>query len=509
MAEIFNFYVQDNRTIQFPKNNLLEPIMQEDYKVATWRFRIPKTLNGIDMSGWAWWFVYINAKNEKFSELLTLVDDIDEPDSFCTADYDIDYGISYNSGSFSFSLEAINAESGGAITGEWHTKTYSHKVDKTLQGNQAQWAETESDIISALIIEVQNKVAQLVGGATPEPKNLVADMTDPKKVYLYVGSEEDESNGYWYYHNGTRFVPGGLYASGITVDAVPTQGSSNAVRSGGVWSALNGVHKEIDSFTETTRNINTVAMGHYNNTQSGNIYEQSSDNYYGMSAFVAVEPNTDYVISCGGIASEATIKTTVLLVDVNGNVLSRSGYNNANNRAITTPATADRIHVFYNSDDAITVGDDAYCQIEKGTSATPHIDPISAIDAISREIIASIEESITEKLGYKLQIAEGTDFDSIVELGIYTSIYARIPTYINYPSLFSGAIVVYSTNTIIIQMIIDSNNDIYTRYYNRYVWSAWIKHARNSDIEQLATRVDVLESVFGGVAADDGDIWEA
>ena len=240
MAEIFNFYVQDNRSIQFPKNNLLEPIMQEDYNVATWRFRIPKTLNNIDMTSWAWWFVYVNAKGQKFSELLTLVDDIDEPDSFCAADYDIDYRITYNPGSFSFSLEAINAESGGAITGEWHTKTYSHKVDKTLQGNQAQWAETESDIISALIIEVQNKVRQLVGGATPEPKNLVADMEDPQKVYLYVGSEEDESNGYWYYHNGTRFVPGGLYASGITVDAVPTQGSTNAVQSGGVYSALAG-----------------------------------------------------------------------------------------------------------------------------------------------------------------------------------------------------------------------------------------------------------------------------
>lgn len=77
MAEIFNFYVQDNRTIQFPKNNLLEPIMQEDYKVATWRFRIPKILNGIDMSGWAWWFVYVNARGQKFSELLTLSNDID------------------------------------------------------------------------------------------------------------------------------------------------------------------------------------------------------------------------------------------------------------------------------------------------------------------------------------------------------------------------------------------------------------------------------------------------
>ena len=180
MAEIFNFYVQDNRSIQFPKSNLLEPIMQEDYKVATWRFRIPKVLNSIDMSGWAWWFVYTNAKNEKFSELLTLVDDIDEPDSFCTADFFIDYGISYNPGSFSFSLEAINADSGGEILNEWHTKTYKHKVDKTLQGNHAEFAETESDIISALIIEVQNKVSQLVGGATPEPVSLIADMTDTR-----------------------------------------------------------------------------------------------------------------------------------------------------------------------------------------------------------------------------------------------------------------------------------------------------------------------------------------
>lgn len=238
MAEIFNFYVQDNRSIQFPKANLLEPIMQEDHNVAVWRFRIPKVLNGIDMSGWAWWFVYVNARGQEFSELLTLVDDIDEPDSFCTADYSIDYGISYHPGNFQFSLEAINADSGGEVLNEWHTKTYAHKVDKTLQGNQAQWSETESDIISALIVEVQNKVSQLVGGATPEPKNLVADMKDPKKVYLYVGNEENESNGYWYYHNGTRFVPGGLYASGITVDAVPTQGSSNAVSSGGVYDAL-------------------------------------------------------------------------------------------------------------------------------------------------------------------------------------------------------------------------------------------------------------------------------
>lgn len=270
MAEIFNFYVHDNRSIQFPKANLLEPIMQEDHNVAIWRFRIPKVLNDIDMSAWAWWFVYVNARGQEFSELLTLVDDIDEPDSFCTADFSIDYGISKNPGEFTFALEADNVDGGGEILNKWHTKTYKHKVDKTLQGNHAEFAETESDIISALIVEVQNKVRQLVGGATPEPVSLIADMTDTSKVYLYVGEETGESTNYWYYHNGSAWVAGGLYASGIQVDSAPTQGSTNAVQSGGVWSALDGLQAEIPTVDPTP------TQGSNNAVRSGGVYEALS-----------------------------------------------------------------------------------------------------------------------------------------------------------------------------------------------------------------------------------------
>lgn len=292
MAEIFNFYVHDNRTIQFPKSNLLEPIMQEDHKVATWRFRIPKVLNQIDMSGWSWWFVYVNAKGQTFSELLTLTDDIDEPSSYSTADYDIDYGISKFPGSFSFALEAINAQQGGEIDNEWHTKTYKHKVDGTLQGNQAEYAETESDVISALMQEVRNKVNQLVGGATPLPVNLKSLMVDHDKVYLYTGSETGESTGYWYYYNGTDFVPGGLYGAGVQIDAVPTQGSTNAVSSGGVYEALSGkvdkvVGKGLSTEDYTTADKQNVADNTYiisNIAESGSEpvsiatnYDQSSE----------------------------------------------------------------------------------------------------------------------------------------------------------------------------------------------------------------------------------------
>jgi len=71
-------------------------------------------------------------------------------------------------------------------------------------------------------------------------------MTDTKKVYLYVGSETGESTNYWYYYNGTQWVAGGLYAGGITVDAVPTQGSNNAVSSGGVYESINEISGDIN-----------------------------------------------------------------------------------------------------------------------------------------------------------------------------------------------------------------------------------------------------------------------
>lgn len=293
MAEIFNFHVQDNRSIQFPKGNLLEPIMQEDHKVATWRFRIPKVLNNIDMSAWTWWFVYVNAKGQEYSELLTLIDDTDEPASYSTADYDIDYGISKFPGSFSFALEAISAEQGGEISGEWHTKTYKHKVISTLQGNQAQYAETESDIISTLLVEVRMKVNSLVGGATPEPAQLKSNMTDHDKVYLYVGSESGENPGYWYYYNGTDFVPGGLYASGITVDATPTQGSSNAVSSGGVYDALEGINEIVTvNHTKRTNNLYNWRNGYVNLTinSAGKLVE--SRNFIGVFAQIPIAQRT-------------------------------------------------------------------------------------------------------------------------------------------------------------------------------------------------------------------------
>ena len=212
MADVFDFYVCDNRRINF---EIAEPIMREDKGVTDWVFHIPKILNGIDMSAWAWWLVYTNAKGQKHKEALILSDDPESPIDSNVGTYTVDYGMSIKAGSVQFALESVSAVvPGGEISGEWHTLTYKTTVKETLQGSEVEIEESQSDIISALIKQFQEKYNSLVGGATPLPVNLKSLMTDHDKVYLYTGEEPNESTGYWYHWNGTQFVPGGLYGAG-------------------------------------------------------------------------------------------------------------------------------------------------------------------------------------------------------------------------------------------------------------------------------------------------------
>lgn len=168
MADIFDFYVYDDRSIRF---ELAEPIMLEDKDVTQFRFRIPKSLNGFDMTRWAWWFVYENADKETYSSALTLVDDLDEPDTYANAIYTVDYGLSIKAGAVRFALEAINADNSGNVLHEWHTKTYATYIQSTLQGNQAEYSESETDIISALI----NRVQEFIDGDSDTTYTFTAD----------------------------------------------------------------------------------------------------------------------------------------------------------------------------------------------------------------------------------------------------------------------------------------------------------------------------------------------
>lgn len=174
MADVFRFYVYDDRSIQF---NLAEPIMLEDKNVTQFVFRIPKSINGFDMTTWSWWFVYVNALHHKYSVPLVFTDDEDEPDEYANATYTVDYGMSGTAGTISFALEAINADATTSeILNEWHTYTYTTRVISTLQGNQAEFEQSEIDVIAGMIQDMLAQVREMIeesgiGGTSDDIEN--------------------------------------------------------------------------------------------------------------------------------------------------------------------------------------------------------------------------------------------------------------------------------------------------------------------------------------------------
>lgn len=157
MADIFDFYVYDDRSIRFA---IAEPIMLEDKDVTQFRFRIPKVLNNIDMTDWEWWFIFVNAKKVKYTTQLTLEDDEDDPDNFSVATYTVGYGFSGYVGSVSFSIEALNV-SGEDIVNEWHTRTYNTHVIDTLQGTRAVVPEPGGQAGTGLTEEIRQALLQI------------------------------------------------------------------------------------------------------------------------------------------------------------------------------------------------------------------------------------------------------------------------------------------------------------------------------------------------------------
>lgn len=219
MSDVFDFYIYDDRSIEF---KLAEPILLEDANVTEFRFRIPKSLNGFDMTGWAWWFVYVNAKGDKYSIPLTLTDDEDDAEIFSVATFMVNWGITSTVGRVKFAVEVIDADAGGEILHEWHTRTYSTYITDTLQGNQVEYAETESDVISALIAQVQELIEQ--GGAGLDATGVTNG---------YVPTADGNDGWSW------QAQQGGGGGGSVTVDTALSATSTNPVQNKVITAALN------------------------------------------------------------------------------------------------------------------------------------------------------------------------------------------------------------------------------------------------------------------------------
>ena len=154
---IMNLYVYENRSMS---NDLSKPIMLENLNVDNVQIHIPKEIDGTDMGTWAWWLVYQNAKREKYSIPMTLegvTNDEGEEEEYIST-VGLNHGFTGKHGTVMYAIEAVQADGSGTVTHEWHTRTYKLEIVHTLQGNQTEYSETESDIISALISRVNELI---------------------------------------------------------------------------------------------------------------------------------------------------------------------------------------------------------------------------------------------------------------------------------------------------------------------------------------------------------------
>lgn len=452
MADVFDFYVYDDRHIEFTTT---EPILLEDNGVTDFKFRIPKVLNGIDMSGFAWWFVFANAERTTYSESLTLSDDEDDPDNYMTATYTVDYAMTIKAGTVFFSIEAINTD-GTEIVNEWHTLTYRLTVYDTLQGNQAEYSETESDVISALIVELQTRVRQLVGGAVPTPVSSTSAMTDTSTIYL------NTTDGYWYYYNGSAWTSGGVYASGLTVDDEPTENSTNLITSGAVYDLKEDLN-HIANFEDTDTTGANYSPWISNRTLNSVGAIGSSGYYSACSTFIRVP---DYVDTL-----------TVTTGESYGAIFCRYS-------APDESAFVDRVTYTANHGYTLDVSTYKYFRFAVGSTDVSDVGSVSIsapyplktnIDAIADKA----SDAITANYGKCTAISSGTDYDSLTTAGnYYCSSSSNASAMTNCPVTVAHRLTVITTTaTARLWQIVMANNSS-AEYYiraNTGSWQDWHK----------------------------------
>ncbi len=96
-------------------------------------------------------------------------------------------------------------------------------LNSKVRSNEGNIGELQIDLANnvAALTQMNNKINAIESG--PLVAETASQMTNTSKVYVYVGNEENYTNGDWYYYNGRSWVSGGAYnAQGMNLDTTLT-----------------------------------------------------------------------------------------------------------------------------------------------------------------------------------------------------------------------------------------------------------------------------------------------
>ena len=139
---------------------------------------------------------------------------------------------------------------------------------KNKDGIQLAPATTAEQVMFDSIKNVKQAIIQ--SGNHASVANVVADMTDQTKIYVYTGSETGYTFGDWYYYDGSDWTSGGSYmGDGFIID--PTLSQSGQAADAKV------VGGKINSLSENPFDVVQMLGGFKNGAHNGITFTASGD----------------------------------------------------------------------------------------------------------------------------------------------------------------------------------------------------------------------------------------
>ena len=148
-------------------------------------------------------------------------------------------------------------------------------LNSKVRSNDGNIGELQTDLANnvAALTQMNNKINAIESG--PLVAETASQMTNTSKVYVYVGNEENYTNGDWYYYNGSRWVSGGAYnAQGLNLDTTLTV-EGLAPDSKAVGDAISAASEEIREEISDLNGALGVAYDYevlFKENQPGQVY---------------------------------------------------------------------------------------------------------------------------------------------------------------------------------------------------------------------------------------------
>ena len=192
-----------------------QPIVAGEHKSQFIKFQMGRYYDAIDLTAMQVNIVFLSpAGNRGISEAVNT----EYSDDAIRFGWLVPYAACPEKGKLFFAVEFVGADYTFKTTAGC-TQVLDSISDRDIvpEPVEQEWYIVLQANVATLMQEAQRALGKVEGIfnalGTPMTAGTAAEMVEESAIYVYTGSEPNYEYGYWYYHDGTGWVPGSEYAS--------------------------------------------------------------------------------------------------------------------------------------------------------------------------------------------------------------------------------------------------------------------------------------------------------